>query len=103
MKKNIIYGCMALTLVSCGDASEENITKAAKELCDCMDNRKETREESEFLDPIDLDILDYGFCSLDVASKNIDPESEDFGKAIKKSCPEVFEIQQQYIKESIEE
>ena len=103
MRKNIIYGFMALALVSCGGASEEDLTKAAKELCDCMNIRKETREESEFLDPIDLDILDYGFCSLDVASNNIDPESEDFGKAIKKSCPDVYEIQQQYIKESTEE
>ncbi|UKN02877.1 hypothetical protein K6119_05035 [Paracrocinitomix mangrovi] len=79
MKRIFLVLPITLIFVACGGASEEQ-TKAAKELCDCI-------EKAEFGD---FDI-DYYECNIKVEA-NYPGETfadEGFSEALEENCPEV--------------
>ncbi len=91
---------LAIAMMSCSEPSEEEMKGAATELCNCMSSRKELREESDYAESDDMDIVDFGFCAVEVEGRNINTKSDKFVKIVKESCPDIAEIQQRYIEAS---
>ena len=98
MKRTIFYVGLAMVVMSCSTPSEEEMKEAATALCNCMEGRKQLRENTEYVESDDMDIVDFGFCTLDVKERGINPKSDKFAKYVKESCPDVANIQERFIK-----
>ena len=80
MKKAFFYGAALLFLASCGASASEEQSKAAKELCDCM--------EAGVMGDFDID---YYECELQIKEKYTGEIMADEGwtVALEEECPEV--------------
>lgn len=91
--KNLFFGASLLFLVaSCGGSVDYK--PSAKAMCDCME-KANAEEKGEFdLGPE----VDYASCVLDVTiDEGVDLNTEEFAKQLEKDCPELVDLQKDYM------
>jgi len=103
IKKFLAVCVIAVAMTSCGGPSPAEYDQAAKNICDCMEEKDaeaaaEPADDSGF--NLDMSDLNYGLCALDaVIEVRVDMSNEQMQKSMESTCPDLAEAHAEYAKE----
>lgn len=94
LKKLCAIFALIMLITGCSFNSKQKYDAAARSICDCMNSKEETSDQTHVL--MEMPELEYSICILEIRSE-VDPRNPQMTESMAEVCPELSKLHRDFL------